>query len=333
MKRRDLLSLIAGSAMAPTAVPATAAHAQSTGRLRVVGICSGSVENDPDGQARNESFRQGLRALGWIEGQNVRYEYRWMANSAERARALAADIVALSPDVILSSGTVPTIALHEATTSTPIVFVNVTDPVAGGLVASLARPGGNITGLTPFEYPISGKWLELLHEAAPQVSRVALMGDPNNHNFRGFGPPFEEAARRLAIQPSQIAALDAADIERGIGTLAASPGGGVIVTAAVFSLVHRELIFRLTTKLGVPAIYWSRFFPETGGLISYGASSDQLHREAAVYVDRVLRGDKPANLPIQTATKYETVVNLRTARALGLTVPAHLLAGADDVID
>lgn len=298
-----------------------------------VGIAFGSVETDPEAQERAAAFRDGLRAKGWLEGRNLAIEYRWMGNSADRARTLAAELVALAPDVILSSGTVATVALHEATKTVPVVFVNVTDPVAGGFVASLARPGGNITGFTPFDYPISGKWLELLRTMAPAVSRVALMGDPANHNYRGFWPPFQEAARRLGVETLEAPARSAGEIEQGLSVLAARPGGGIVVTAAIFSLVHRELIQGLAARLQLPAIYWSRFFPQTGGLMSYGPNSNELHRQSAAYVDRILRGEHPADLPVQEATRYETVVNAKTAHGLGLSIPAQLAAGVDEVIE
>lgn len=329
MKRRQLIELVAGSSLTWAAT----AEAQQSSRLRVVGVAFGSVESDPEAQERAAAFRQGLRDLGWIDGQNVRFEYRWMGNNPERARGLSAELIALAPDVILSSGTVATAALHGLTRQIPIVFVNVTDPVAGGFVASLSHPGGNVTGFTPFEYPIAGKWLEQLREIAPRVSRVALLGDPNNHNYQGFWRPFEEAARRLSVQPLQTPARDAAEIERGILALAAEPNGGLVVTAAIFSLLHRELIIGLAARHKLPAIYWTRFFPQTGGLASYGPNSNQLHRQSAAYVDRILKGEKPETLPVQEATTFELVLNQKTARALDLAVSPLTVARADEVID
>jgi len=241
--------------------------------------------------------------------------------------------LATSPDVILTSGTIPTAALHEATTTVPIVFVNVTDPVAGGFVASLSRPGGNLTGFTPFEYPIAGKWLELLREITPTVSRVALLGDPLNHNFRGFWAAFEASASKQGVRAVQAPVDDAGEVERNIRAMAIEPNGGLIVTAAQFSLIHRELIIGLAAQLKLPAIYWSRFFPQSGGLASYGPDGNELHRQSAVYLDRILRGEKPEDLPVQQAIKFETVLNLKVAKALNLTVLAPMLARADEVIE
>jgi putative ABC transport system substrate-binding protein len=228
---------------------------------------------------------------------------------------------------------VPTTALHTATTTVPIVFANVTDPVAGGFVASLSRPGGNITGFTPFEYPIAGKWLEQLRELAPDVSRVALLGDPSNHNFGGFWAAFEASAGKQAVQPIQAPVGDAAEIERNMRAMAAEPNGGLIISAAQFSLIHRELIIGLAEQLNLPAIYWSRFFPQSGGLASYGPNGNELHRQSATYLDRILRGEKPENLPVQEAIKFETILNLKAARAIDLTISPQVLARADEVIE
>ncbi|SKA11396.1 putative ABC transport system substrate-binding protein [Enhydrobacter aerosaccus] len=329
MKRRQAIGLMAGSAVSAAAT----ARAQQTPRMWTVGVATGSAEGDSEAEERLEAFRQGMRDLGWSEGRNVRYVYRWMRNDAALGRTMAAELVALAPDVVLTSGTVATVALHTATDTVPVVFVNVTDPVAGGFVASLGHPGGNMTGFTPFEYEISGKWLVLLRQVAPAVSRVALMGDIGNHNFKGFWLPFEEAARRAGIEPLRMPATSAAEIESGIAAFGGTPGGGLIVTASTFSLVHRELIESLAARYRLPAIYWTRFFPQTGGLLSYGPDSNAMTREAARYVSRILEGEKPANLPVQVATKYETVLNLGVARKLGLAVPPQFAALADEVID
>lgn len=274
-----------------------------------------------------------MKQAGWVEGPDLRYDYFYAGNSLERAREIAQQLLSISPDVILSSGTVPTVALHAMTTTVPIVFVNVTDPVAGGFVASLSRPGGNVTGFTPFEYPIAGKWLELLREIAPAVSRVALLGDPLNHNFRGFWAAFEASANKQAVRTIQAPVGDAAEIERNMRAIAAEPNGGVIITAAQFSLIHRELIIGLAAQLKLPAVYWSRFFPKNGGLASYGPDGNELHRQSARYLYRILRGEKPENLPVQEAVKFETVLNLKTTQMLGLTVPPQILARADEVIE
>jgi putative ABC transport system substrate-binding protein len=260
------------------------------------------------------------------------FDYR-AGKDADQARTSAAELVALAPDVILAAGTVALTALQRQTQTIPIVFVNVTDPVAGGFVASLAHPGGNITGFTPFEYPIAGKWLEQLKEISPKISRVALLGDPRNHNFLGFSRAFEAAANLLSIEPLESPVNDAAEVDRAISSLAVASNGGLIVSAAAFSVVHRDLIIGLAAKYSLPAIYWSRFFAASGGLMSYGPDTDQLYRQSATYIDRVLRGDGPDNLPIQVASKFETVVNLKTARALGLSPPPELLLRADEVIE
>ena len=329
MKRRTLLHRIGGL---PLLAPGFAA-AQPANRVRTVGVTFANVGTDPEAQERANALREGLRALGWVEGRNLRFEYRSMGGDPKGAAAQAAELVALAPDVILSSGTVATVALHAATKTVPVVFVNVTDPVAGGFVASLARPGGNMTGFTPFEYPIAGKWLDRLHDMAPGLKRVALMGDPNNHNFKGFWGPFTQAAARHGIAPLQLAAPNAAEIERGLAELAAGPGAGLVVSAAAFSLLHRDLLIGACARLRVPAIYWSRNFPQNGGLMSYGPNSAALHRQSASYVDRILRGEKPADLPVQEATRFETVINARTAKALDLAIPAGLALEADEVIE
>lgn len=333
MKRRDFIGYAGASlAAAPMALAPSPARAQQPARLKVIGVTFSSSDN-AESRERAEAFRQGLKGLGWTEGRDYRLEFRSLGNDPEKAKTLGAELIALSPDVILSSGTVATSAMRGLTRDIPIVFVNVTDPVAGGFVASLAHPGGNMTGLTPFDYPIAAKWLQLIREIDPRVKRAALMGDPNNHNFKGFWTPFEEEAKRLSIQAIQAPARDAAEIERGIAELGAEPGAGLVVSAAAFSLVHRQLILDLTAKHNVPAIYWSRFFAQTGGLMAYGPNTPELHRQAAGFVDRILKGEKPEALPVERAIAYELVVNAKTARALKLDPPAALMARAEDVIE
>jgi putative ABC transport system substrate-binding protein len=327
--RRHFISAIGAAAVSGP----LAAHAQQAKRPRVVGLALGSSETDPEGRNQVEAFKQGLLDLGWIEGQNIKFEYRWTYNNADRARVSAAELAALAPDVIFGAGTVALVALQQETRTIPIVFVNVTDPVAGGFVTSLNRPGGNITGFTPFEYPIAGKWLEQLKEIAPRVSRVALLGDPNNHNYEGFSHAFESAAKSLSVEPQIYPVSTAADIDRSISLLADKPDGGLIVSAAAFSAVYREQIIGLAAKYNLPANYWARFFAVTGGLMSYGPDINELFRQSATYVDRILKGDAPEKLPVQEATKYQTVINLKTARALGLTPPPQLLTRADEVIE
>jgi putative ABC transport system substrate-binding protein len=326
--RRDVLKAFTGFAVAAPNL----LRAQQGSRQRRVALAFGGT-SDPDAKARIEAVRDGMRRLGWVEGPDLRYDYFFAGGNAPRAREISQQLLATSPDVILSSGTVPTAALHEATTTVPIVFVNVTDPVAGGFVVSLSRPGGNVTGFTPFQYPIAGKWLELLREMAPAVSRVALLGDPMNHNFRGFWAAFEASAGVEGVRAMQAPAGDAGEVERNVRAMAAEPNGGLIITAAQFSLIHRELIIGLAEVLKLPAVYWSRFFPQSGGLASYGPDGNELHRQSAGYLDRILRGEKPENLPVQQATKFETVLNLKTANRLNLAMSAQILARADEVIE
>jgi putative ABC transport system substrate-binding protein len=326
--RREFLKALTGFAVATPNV----SRAQQGSHQRLAALAFGGT-SDPDAKARIEAIQDGMKRLGWVEGRDLRYEYYFAGNSPQQAREVSQQILAKSPDVILSSGTVPTTALHDATTTVPIVFVNVTDPVAGGFVASLSRPGGNITGFTPFQYPIAGKWLELLREIAPTVSRVALLGDPLNHNFRGFWAAFEASASKEGVRAIQAPVDDAREVERNIRAMAVETNGGLIVTAAQFSLIHRELIIGLAEELKLPAVYWSRFFPQSGGLASYGPDGNELHRQSASYLDRILRGEKPENLPVQQAIKFETVLNLKAASVLNLTIPPQILARADEVIE
>jgi putative tryptophan/tyrosine transport system substrate-binding protein len=329
ISRRDVLTTLTGLAIAAPGV----LRAQPGGRQRLVAMAFGGSNNDPDAKTRIDAIREAMTRLGWVEGRDLRYEYFYAGNNPERALQIARDILAASPDVVLTSGTVPTTALHATTTTVPVVFVNVTDPVAGGFVASLSRPGGNVTGFTPFEYPIAGKWLEQLRELAPDISHVALLGDPLNHNFRGFWAALENSAGKQGVRAIQAPVGDAAEIERNIRSVAAEPRGGLIISAAQFSLIYREQIIGLAEQLKLPAIYWSRFFVERGGLASYGPNGIELHRQSASYLDRILRGEKPENLPVQEATKFETIVNLKAAQAIGLTISPQMLARADEVIE
>ena len=328
ISRRKVLQALTCVAVAAPAV----SRAQQGTKQRLVALAFGGV-SDPDAKARIEAIQDGMKRLGWVDGRDLRYEYFFAGNNAQQAREMSQQLLATSPDVILTSGTIPTAALHDATRTVPIVFVNVTDPVAGGFVDSLSRPGRNVTGFTPFQYPIAGKWLELLRELAPNVSRVALLGDPLNHNFRGFLSAFETFANKAAVQVLQAPVNDAAEVERSIRAIATEPSGGLIVTAAQFSLIHRQLIIDLAERLKLPAVYWSRFFPQSGGLASYGPDGNELHRQSATYLDRILRGERPENLPVQEAIKFETVLNLKTARKLELAMSPQLLARADEVIE
>jgi len=328
MRRREFIGLIGGVAAWPLI-----AKAQPDGRMRRIGVLIGGTEGDPQGTKYLEALSSGLRQLGWIAGQNIQIDYRWARGDIGRARSLAMEMVSTPPALILATGTETALALRETTATVPVVFINVTDPVAGGFVASLARPSGNITGFTPFEYDIGGKWLGLLKDMSPRLTRVAMLGDPVNHNFRGFKTSFETAARSLSIEPLSIAVHGAEDIDRGVGSFAAEGGGGLIITAATFSTVHRDLIVNLANTKKLPAIYWNRFQVAAGGLMSYGPDTADLYRSSATYIDRILKGEKPADLPVQGPTKVELIINARTAKAIDLIVPPAFLARADEVIE
>jgi putative tryptophan/tyrosine transport system substrate-binding protein len=327
MRRREFFGLAVGAAAWPLI-----AEAQTGRSMRRIGVLLGAAERDSQVTKNLEAFSSGLWQRGWMEGQNIEIDYRWARGDIERARSLAKELVSTSPALILTAGTEPTLALRETTATVPVVFINVTDPVAGGLVASLARPSGNITGFTPFEYDIGGKWLGLLKEMSPGLTRVAMLGDPINHNFKGFKTSFETAAQSLSIEPISIAVHGAEDIERGVGSFAEG-GGGLIITAATFSNVHRALIVNLANTRKLPAIYWNRSLVTAGGLMSYGPDTAELYRSSATYVDRILKGEKPADLPVQGPTKVELIINSKTAKAIDLIVPPAILARADEVIE
>jgi putative tryptophan/tyrosine transport system substrate-binding protein len=292
-----------------------------------------SVADGPEGKARLGAFLEGLQQLGWTDGRNVRIDQRWGAGDAERARKYAAELVALGADVILASGDHSVVASRQATRTVPIVFTTVADPVGTGYVESLARPGGNMTGFTLFEYSTSGKWLELLKEIAPGVKRVGVMREAGTATGTGFFAAIQAAAQAPGVELSPIGVGDAGEIEGGIATFARSPNGGLIVTGSAQTAVHSNLIVTLAARHKLPAVYFARFVVAAGGLISYGPDFLDVHRRPAAYVDRILKGEKPADLPVQAPTKYELVINLKTAKALGLTVPDSLLARADAVIE
>jgi ABC-type uncharacterized transport system substrate-binding protein len=328
MRRREFITLLGGAAAWPLA-----ARAQQGERMRRIGVLMNLTADDLEGQARLTAFAQGLQQLGWTDGRNARIEYRWAVGDAEHIRKQAADLVALAPDAILASG-VPTVtALLQATRSVPVVFAQVVDPVGSGLVASLARPGGNATGFTVFEYGMSGKWVELLKEIAPGVMRVAVLRDTGSSSGIGQLGAIQSAASSFGMEFSLIGMSDAGEIERGVTAFARAANGGVIVTGSTPAIVHRELITTLAARHRLPAVYAFRYFVTVGGLISYGPDSIDPFRRAAGYVDRILKGEKPADLPVQAPVKYETVINLKTAKALGLEVPPTVLARADEVIE
>jgi putative ABC transport system substrate-binding protein len=328
--RREFITLLGGAAVACP----LAARAQQADRVRRVGVLMNLTADDPEASTRVTALAQGLQQWGWTDGRNVRIDYRWGAAGADHSRKYAAELVTLAPDVILASGTPAVAALQQATRTVPIIFVNAVDPVGAGLVDSLAQPGGNATGFILFEYGISAKWLELLREIAPQLKRAAVLRDPNTASGIGQLAVIQAAAPSFGVEVRPVGVgANAEEIERAVTAFARSSNGGLIVAASTLAGVHRKLIIALAARHRLPAVYSLRYFATDGGLISYGPNSIDPFRRAADYVDRILRGEKPADLPVQAPTKYELVINLKTARALGLEVPPTLLARADEVIE
>jgi ABC-type uncharacterized transport system substrate-binding protein len=329
MKRRQFITLLGGAAAAWP----LAARAQQGERVRVIGVLMSTAADDPEGKARFTAFKQGLQQLGWDDGRNARIETRWSGGKADDVRRYAAELVALASDVVLASGGAVVGPLLQVTRTVPIVFTQTPDPVAAGFVASLARPGGNATGFTQVEYGMATKWLELLKEIAPRVTRVAVLRDPAVPEGIGQFAVIQSVAPTLRVEVSPVDIRNANEIERAVTEFARSANGGLILTSSALANVHRDLIIRLASKLRLPAVYSFRFFANAGGLAAYGSDSIDPHRLAAGYVDRILKGEKPADLPVQAPTKYELVINLKTAKALGLNVPPTLLATADEVIE
>jgi len=329
MRRRDFIKVIACS----TAAWPLAVRAQQIDRMRRIGVLLSLAADDPEGQARLSVFVQGLKELGWTDGSNARIDIRWGAGNADRERRYAAELVALAPDVILASGGSTVGPMLQATRTVPVVFTHTTDPVGGGFVESLSRPGGNATGFTNFEFGISGKWLELLKQIAPRVTRVAVIRDPVQASGGGQLGAIQGAAPAFGVEVSPVGVRDAGEIERAITAFARGSNDGLIVTSSALAQVHRDLIVMLAARHKLPAVYSQRFFVARGGLISYGPDRADHSRRAAAYVDRILKGEKPADLPVQAPTKYETVINLKTAKAMGLTLPPSVLARADEVIE
>jgi len=327
--RRAFITLLGGAA----AGWPLAARAQQPERMRRIGVLMHLASDDPEGQSRVAAFLQGLQEAGWAVGRNVNIDVRWAAGEADRFPRYAMELIALRPDVILASATPSVRAVQHATRTVPIVFVLVPDAVAAGIVDSLPRPGGNTTGFTPNEYGMSVKWLELLKQIAPKVTRAAVLRDPANPAGIGQFGAIQGVAPSLGVEISPIGVDDAEQIERGITAFAREPNGGLIVLALPATLVHRNLIIKFAAQHRLPAVYYSRLFTAGGGLMSYGSDILDEYRRAAGYVDRILRGAKPADLPVQAPTKYELVINLKTAKALGLDVPSTLLARADEVIE
>jgi putative ABC transport system substrate-binding protein len=329
MRRRDFLVVLAG---APAAWPLVA-HAQQADRVRHIGVLLNAAAGNPDYQVWVGAFSQALQELGWVDGRNVRIDIHWATANPADIRRQAGELVALAPDVILAPGTATVGPLMRATHTVPIVFPIIADPVAGGFVDSLAHPGGNATGFMLFEYSISGKWLELLKQIAPNVRRVAVVGDPDIPTGPAQFGVIQAVAPSLGVEVSSFNKRDSSEIERAVTAFARSPDGGLIVTAGAPTLVHRDLIITLAARHKLPAIYFDRAFVAAGGLLSYGPDRIELYRRAAGYVDRILKGEKPADMPVQAPTKYQLVINLKTAKALGLDVPAHLQQIADEVIE
>lgn len=327
MYRREFLGVLGGA----TVMWPHAARAQIINQIRRIGVLSAFVETDPEAQARIAAFRQELARLGWVDGRNVHIDYRWAGSDAERSRAYAQELVALAPDVLLATNTLSLAMLKQATQSVPIVFVQVTDPVRGGFVKSLARPGGNITGFTSFEYAIVGKWLELLKEVAPNVNEIIVMHDPKSTASSAQSQTMESLASSRGVRLVFAPVRDAAgiDVLRGVN----NSNTALCVLPDPVTVVNGAVITGTANQYRLPAIYPLRFFAAKGGLMSYGNDSIDLHRRAGAYVDRILKGEKPENLPVQAPTKFELVINLSIAKKLGLSIPPTLLATADEVLE
>ena len=329
MKRRTFITLLGGAAAWPLA-----ARAQQQGeRVKRIGLLMPLAADDPQSQRRVTALVQALQPLGWTDGRNVQIEMRWAAGDPDRFRRYAAELVALAPDVILAGAVSSMVVLQQATRTVPVVFVQVTDPVGAGFVASLARPGGNATGFTLFEFGIGAKWLELLKLIAPHLTRVAVLRDPTSSTGIGQLAAMQGVAPALGLELSPISVSDAGGIESSVAEFARRPHGGLILVPTAQTLIHRELIMKLAARHRLPTLYPYRYFVTAGGLMCYGPDELEQYRGAAGYIDRILKGEKPADLPVQAPTRYELVINLKTAKALGLEVPSTLLARADEVIE
>jgi len=328
MRRREFITLLGGAAVAWP----LKAHAQQPERMRRIGVLAPTAPDDAEAQTRFAALRQGLQRFGWIEGRNLQIDARWGAGDAGAIGRAATELAALAPDVIVASGSAAA-AILQATRTVPIVFVSVPDPVGSGFVESLAQPGGNATGFIMFEYGLSAKWLELLKEIAPSVTRAAVLRDPAIVAGIGQFAVIQSAAPSVGVDVSAINMRDGAEIERAVTAFARRPNGGLILTASALAAIHRDLVVSLAARYKLPAVYITRYFVAGGGLVSYGPDFVDQYRRAAEYVDRILKGEKPADLPVQAPTKYELVINLKTAKALGLEIPPTLLARADEVIE
>jgi putative tryptophan/tyrosine transport system substrate-binding protein len=328
LKRREFITLLGGAAAWPLA-----ARAQQPEQARRIGVLMGTADSDPDQKALVSVFTEALAELGWKEGTKIHIEYRWAAGDIARLRASAAELARLALDAIFVQGTPATTALRQAAPTTPLIFVNVTDPVSSGLVSSLAHPGGNITGFTNYEFSMGGKWLEILREIALGITRVAVVFNPDNPVMPGQVRSIEAAGPTLGIQVAARPARNAEEFERAISASASDANGGLLVLLDFVTRAHRELIIGLAARYRLPTGYSLRVFATSGGLFSYGVDPIDLFRRGASYVDRILKGAKPADLPVQQPNKFELVINLKAAKALGLTVPETLLARADEVIE
>jgi putative ABC transport system substrate-binding protein len=329
LRRREFIAGLGGAAVAWP----LAARAQPGDRVRRIGGLMGADENDPPEKTNVSAFTQALATLGWTDGRNVRMDLRWHGDDTNRIRALAQELVGLQPDIIVTAGTPATAAVHRETRTIPIVFASVADPVASGIVARLDRPSGNITGFANFEATLGGKWLELLSEIAPALKRVAIMFNPETAPVSSFMPSFEAAARSLKVEPIIAPVHSDIEIETAIIALGGEPGGGLVVIPDGFTRWHRVPLILAAARSNVPAVYALSDFVRDGGLLSYGFDQVDIFRRAAAYVDRILRGDKPGDLPVQFPTKFKMVVNRKTAKALGLAVPPSIMLRADEVIE
>jgi putative tryptophan/tyrosine transport system substrate-binding protein len=331
MRRRKFITLTGGAAAALLHPPA--ARAQQPEQIRRIGVLLGIAPDDPDAQTRYAAFLQRLQQLGWIEGRNLRIDTRWAAGNAADTRKYAAELVALAPDVIVSIGSASVGPLLQATHTVPIVFAIVIDPVGAGFVDNLSRPGANTTGFMIFEYSLCGKWLELLKQIVPDVTRAAVLRDPAIAAGIGQFAVIESVAPSVGVEVSPVNVSDAGEMERDVTAFARSSNRALVVTASAQAVVHHDLIITLAARYNLPAVYPERTFAAAGGLISYGPNYLDQYRQAAGYADRILKGEKPGDLPVQAPTKYELVINLKTAKALGLNIPASVLARADEVIE
>jgi putative ABC transport system substrate-binding protein len=327
MRRRDFLTLLGGAAVARP----LAAHAAD--QTKRVAVLMGIAQDDPEGQARMTAFQQGLRDLGWQEGRNLRVDSRWGTGDSGVIRNYAVELVSLAPDVILATNTPTARALKQATTTIPVVFAGLTDPIGEGIVASLSHPGANITGFTSFNAEIAGKWLELMKEIAPDTERVAAIFNPKTAPYAIFLPVMETVAAKIGVTFARAPVSQPADIEAAISKLAGEPRAGLVVIPDVYAVLNREMIFTLAIRSKVPTICPVSYYARDGGLVAYGSNFPDLFRQSASYISRILRGEKPSDLPVQNPTRYELVINLKTAKALSMTVPPSMLAAAAEIIE